>query len=516
MKRNETRTGLATKNVVITTLSLLLYYVVSFVCRTIFTNLLGEEYLGIQGLFSNVLMMLSFAELGMGEALVFLFYEPLYKNDKKQLIIRMGFCKKVYRYICGGVALLGIILLPFLKYLLRDAQITESTIVIYCLYVLNNILSYVCIYKRTILLADQKQYIVTFYTQIFNILMNIFQIVVLLLFNNFLLYLVIMNICTLLNNIVCSYRASKEYPFIDQKTTLQINKEEKKKFIKSVKGLFLGRISLLSFDATDNIFISAFSGIKMVGILSQYTLITVTLNTFINQIVTSITASIGNLGIEASTQKKKDIFDKLHFLNAFMYGYFCLLLALLLQDFVTKIWLTNDYFLEKSSVLLLLLVLYLKGEDIPLYIFRNALGNFSQLKWINVMSGMINLILDFALIQKFGVGGVFLATIIAQTIYRYADVLVVFVLDFKDSVWHYFKLHIKWSTLMIFDYILLNIIFNNIVIQNDFLAIIIKGILGSCIYLLSVVILWRKSFQYKYFKNFVTNELQAFFNKRIK
>jgi len=52
-----------------------------FIVRTIFIQTLGKSYLGINGLFSNILSMLSLAELGVGNAILFKLYEPLSKND---------------------------------------------------------------------------------------------------------------------------------------------------------------------------------------------------------------------------------------------------------------------------------------------------------------------------------------------------------------------------------------------------------------------------------------------------
>ena len=87
--RAESRTDKAVRNTVVSLVCQMIYLIVSFICRTVFTNMLGAEYLGISGLFSNLLTLLSFAELGIGSALAYRMYAPLAVHD----------CKKVCQYM---------------------------------------------------------------------------------------------------------------------------------------------------------------------------------------------------------------------------------------------------------------------------------------------------------------------------------------------------------------------------------------------------------------------------------
>ena len=93
-------------NSIVTLLCQMAYLIVSFICRTIFTNSLGGEYLGISGLFSNILTILSFAELGIGNALVYRMYTPLEKNDREKMIEYMRLYKKIYHLIIGVILFL--------------------------------------------------------------------------------------------------------------------------------------------------------------------------------------------------------------------------------------------------------------------------------------------------------------------------------------------------------------------------------------------------------------------------
>lgn len=160
------RANKALKNVSITTLCQIMYILVSFVCRTVFTKTLGAEYLGVNGLFSNVLTMLSFVDLGMGSALVYKMYKPLAMNDEHMLCVYIRFYKKVYIGIAIVVAIIGLGLIPFLNNIVNAPNIDTSIIVLYLLFLLDTIISYLYAYKKSILIADQKNYIVAIYTQI--------------------------------------------------------------------------------------------------------------------------------------------------------------------------------------------------------------------------------------------------------------------------------------------------------------------------------------------------------------
>jgi len=73
------------KNIIVNIGSQLLNIVLGFVCRTVFIRTLGEAYLGVSGLFSNILTLLSLTELGVGTAIAFSMYKPLAENDHKKI-----------------------------------------------------------------------------------------------------------------------------------------------------------------------------------------------------------------------------------------------------------------------------------------------------------------------------------------------------------------------------------------------------------------------------------------------
>lgn len=129
-----------------------------FVSRTVFISMLGKEYLGIQGLFTNILSVLSIAELGIGVAIVFSLYKPLADKDIKKAAATTNFLRKAYFLIGLIIAGLGMLLIPFLPYIIKGTTNLVNINIIYILYLLQTVSSYwFFAYKGLLLQADQKR-----------------------------------------------------------------------------------------------------------------------------------------------------------------------------------------------------------------------------------------------------------------------------------------------------------------------------------------------------------------------
>ena len=313
----ENRTQKVILNSAVTLSCQIVYLIVSFVCRTIFTKTLGAEYLGISGLFSNILTILSFAELGIGSALVYRMYKPLATNDQEKLREYIQLYKQIYRIITLVILLAGLAFVPFLPSIIVAPNVKENVTLLYILYLAQTVVTYVFVYKKSILIADQKSYIVNICTQMFNFGMNIAQCVFLVVTHNFVIYCILNIVFNLANNIVCSYYADKQYPYLRKASNLKLSSEEIKNLFKDVKGLLLTKIASTAFSGTDNIFISTFIGIRYVGILSNYTVLSSIVNSVLNQIFDAITASIGNLVVTDEKSRAESVLKKTIFSEHF-------------------------------------------------------------------------------------------------------------------------------------------------------------------------------------------------------
>ena len=174
---------------------------IGFIAQAIFIRILGAEYLGINGLFNNILSMLAIAELGIGNAIIFSLYKPLVDDDKKTITALMNFYKKAYNIISLIVLILGICIIPFLKYIIGKVSIDINIYIVYILYLLSSLASYFLTYKRSILYADQKKYIINYTHTVYLLILNSAQLFALYLTKNYYLYIVLKIIC----QIACSW-----------------------------------------------------------------------------------------------------------------------------------------------------------------------------------------------------------------------------------------------------------------------------------------------------------------------
>ena len=312
-----------------------------FHCSHLFIRILGAEYLGINGLFTNIVTMLSLVELGIGPAIIFSLYKPLAENDIKKVQALMQLYKKAYTIIGFIVAVLGICITPFLHYFIKELPDISNITLIYVLFVINSAISYFFAYKRNLIIADQRRYVDMLYRYSFFSILNIMQIVFLYITGSYIIFLILQIISTLLENIVVARRADKMYPLLKQRKHEKLDLETVQEIKKNTGAMVLHKIGDIALNATDNIVISAKVGIIWVGLYSNYLLIITALNIMIGQFFTSITASIGNFGITEGKEKVILIFQKVLFANFWMYGLSGICLYYLFNPFI-DLWLGEN------------------------------------------------------------------------------------------------------------------------------------------------------------------------------
>ena len=498
-QENQTsRTEKVIRNSVVTIGCQMAYLIMGFITRTVFTLMLGAEYLGVSGLFSNILTILSFAELGIGSALVYRLYAPLVSQDKEKIKQFLLLYKKAYRIIIIIILAVGLLLAPIIPYIVEAPNVSENIIVLYVLYLLQTLTSYVFAYKKSILIADQKNYVVNIYTQIFNILMNLVQCIFLVLTHNFVIYCAWNIIFNMVNNVACAYRANKEYPYIKEQPREKLDGEEIKGLYKDVKGLMLTKVASTAFSGTDNIFISAFIGIRYVGILSNYTMLLSIINTFMNKVFDSVTASVGNLVVLKDKCKTETVLRKMFFLNISLYGYIFVGMVPLLREFVVDIWLSSEYDISQVVVMMAVIELLLRSIHYPIYITRNAMGSFSEYKGVFVIAAILNIVLDFLLVKPLGITGLFLATILCRGITYVVDIWVVYHMNLQQSVWKYFGMLFKWFTFLMVCIFVAEVSVH-LIPENGVLVFVIKMLIISVEYFTMYIIVFGKTEEFRYY-----------------
>lgn len=388
--------------------------ITSFLVRTVFIRCLSADYLGINGLYSNILSMLSLTELGFGTAMIYSMYKPLAENDFYKLAQLLELYKTVYRIVGSIVLGLGLALIPFMDYLIKDAPDIQGLTFYYVLFLLNSVTSYWFFsYRNSILQADQKVYVLIGYQSIFNIIKTVLQIVLLLVFHNYTIYLLTQIGCTIAQNIAVAYRVQKDYPYALCKPYTHLPSLERKQIFRDVRALMLQRITFVILNGTDNIIISAFVGVNWVGILSNYMIIVEAVTGILCQITSSISASLGNFFVENDADRGYEIFRRVEFLNFWLYAFSAIALMVLLDPFI-NIWLGSEYMLGRGVALALSIRFFVEGYMNTISVFRSTLGLFAYGQVLPLVAATVNVILSIALSYNWGVAGVLIATPISR------------------------------------------------------------------------------------------------------
>ena len=434
---SESRTANASKNVIYGLAGKVLLILLEFIARAVFIQFLGEELLGINGVFTNIIQILSLAELGMNNVVNFSFYKPIAEKDYDKLNRLIAFYRKIYNIIAITVLVIGLALLPFLDLIINTTIQVDNLEVIYLIFLADTVCSYLFVYKATLLRADQKAYVITKYEMITNIVRIVLQIATLYAFKSIIWYLLIKVGSSIALNFVSAKRAEKDYPYInDNKGTL--DKQEQKEIFDTIKSGFIYKIAGVLLNSTDNVLISLLIGTVWVGYLANYITIINGISSFYTVIFTGLTASIGNLVVLETKEKKLEIFEIMLFVSSWLAIVFSVCLYVLSGEFVT-LWIGEKYVLEDSVVLAKVLMLYLSCSLQPLFCYREALGLYRKTKYVMLASALINIVLSIIMGKWFGLAGILYASIIAMLVtYLWYEPVLMYKECFEVSSRRYF------------------------------------------------------------------------------
>lgn len=381
-----------------------------FFTRVVFTRTLSEGYVGINGLFTDILNILSLSELGVGTAITYALYGPIARKDYEKQKILMRLFRLFYRVTAAIVLIAGLLLIPFLDVLMKDRPDVDHLVLIYLLYLLNSVISYLLIYKKTLVDAHQMSYITVMYHNGFLVLQDICQIVILLCTKNFILFLMIAVFCTFLGNVCMSRKADKMFPYLKEPCDGHLPKEEKQQIVRNVKAMMMHKIGTVVVSNTDNLLISSFVGVISAGIYSNYYLLIGSIRQILDQVLQGVAASVGNLGETEEKEKIHKIFQELFFLGHWLYGVAGICLLELLSPFV-EIAFGRKYLFDFPVVLILCINFFLNGTRKPTLIFKESMGLFWYDRYKSIIEAILNLITSILFVFQFGVAGVFLGTI---------------------------------------------------------------------------------------------------------
>lgn len=444
------RTDNSIKNLLSSLSLTLAMTLLGFITRKVFVDNIGIEYLGLNGLLTNILGVVSLLEAGFGTSIVYNLYKPLANKDYPNIISLIQLYRKIYRYIGLGVLLMGLSIYPFLDIFIKDGNSMKYVSLVYFIFLFNSLLPYLTAYKWSLINADQKQYKLVNINFVYQIGLNLTKLAVLYYTKNFILYLAIESLFGICLNIAVIRKVNQLYPYIITKINYQVNPETKKSLIKNSKALFLHSLGGYFAHSTDNIIISSFVSISMVGLYSNYTLITSYVNTYSTQILNSFAESVGNLIATESSDKVYTVFKTIFLLNFIVISIPVIILINILNPFIIW-WLGAEYQLENITIAVILLNFYIFGMRSSAMTFKVKSGIFTQDRFTPLLQGIINLFFSLVFVQYWGITGVLFGTTISVlSIGFWQFPRLIYKHTFKQPLKKYFTKYIIYLGIAIF------------------------------------------------------------------
>lgn len=486
----------------------LLNTLLQFVVRTIFIQTLGKSYLGINGLFSNILTMLSLTELGLDTAINFKLYKPLAEKDEKRVRVLMKFYKDAYRLVAIAVTVLGLCVIPLLPKLIKDYDSLEglgiNATVIFLLYLMQSVSSYMFFASRSaIIKADQKMYKINVAGYFVNLGKSVTEIIVLFLTKNFVLYTFVAIAFTIIGNGIYAYIAKRDYAYAFKKEEEKLSKAEIKDMFKDLGALFVNKINNVVIKSTDNLVLSSVLGLAIVGLYSNYFLFYTTIKTILSKLLSSVKASAGNLFAVESTEKKYNFFEIMNFIAVLIFGIGAVGVAVVADELIT-VWIGSDYVIPQPFSIILSIEIIFTGLKINLGQIRNVSGAFRQMWFRPIIGIIINLVVSIVMVNFIGINGVLIGTISADILANFmVDPKIIYKVAFENyrPVSEYYVRNIKYLLVLLLIGILDKFICANLLVGFGWISVIVHSVICGISVPVIFLLLFHNKKECQYFIN---------------
>lgn len=494
----KTRTEKSLRNVSFALTGKILQLALTFVVRTLILKKIGEDILGLDGVFNSVIAILSLAELGVGSAIMFSLYKPIAENDQEKIVAYLRFFNKVYSLIALIIFVIGMALIPFLDVIVNLPTDVSNLYVVYTLCILDTSCSYLFSNRKILFEADQNNYVVSIADMIKTILLQVSTIIAIILTHNYLLILIVRLSFTLIYNIIIYFYAQKKYPILKTKLKVKLSKRDKKDLFANTGALMCTKLGGVMLTGADNIIISACLGTVLAGYYGNYFTITSGVLTIIYLIFTALTPSLGNLKqTNNDIEHHYQIFETIYLGNYLISSFFAVVMFCVFNPFIT-IWIGERYLFSVWVVALISCVFYFMTTKSFTGIFISASGYFKQTMLKSVFEGIINITASLIAVRYLGIAGVFIGTILALVLGSlWVDPWVLFKKWFKKPVWKFFLRYIIDTCICIgigaVAYYVCSLITN----ENNLINLVLRFLTASAIglSLLVLSVSGRKSFK---------------------
>ncbi len=475
--------------------------VLAFVYRTLFLAFLSKEYLGVNGLFSNILQILSLAELGVTTAITFRFYQPISDNDVRKVGMLMNYFKKVYLVIAAIIMGAGMAILPFVKFLIKDTSEIPSDINIYFIYFLflaNTVSSYIFVYKLTLLSADQKGYKLSLINIVTTFIQYLAQILTLVISKNYTFTLLFGIVATLITNFIFSELVKRKYrPVFEEKEML--SKEERKQIMKDTRATMYHKIGTVVLTGTDSAILSKMVSLAATGLYSNYSMIIMNIQNVLGQLLGNFVSSLGNARINMDSEQYYRLYKRVNFIGLWISTVSTVCLYIVIDDFI-YVWLGENYLFDQTTTVFLCLQFFIGVSRSVNSSFTNASGLFVKDRIRPLIEAAINLVVSIILAKQLGIMGVFIGTVVSSVAtVCWREPYILFKYDFQRSVSEYWKNYFSFVGILGCFCVVMRL-FKRYVLRlnmNIWIVLIEAAIVFMCINTV-LVLIFRKKEEYAY------------------
>lgn len=471
--------------------------ILGFVTRKIFVDSIGVEYLGLNGLLQNILGAMSLIESGFATSVVYNLYKPIAENDQPRIIALLQLYRKVYRYIALGVFLCALAIFPFLEHFIKDTDNLEYISIVYFIFLFNSLVGYFTAYKQAVINTNQKGYKLTTLNLTYQIGLNLIKIAILYYTKNYILYLAVEALCGLGYNCAIIRKANKMYPYIVTKIKYTVAPDIKKNIITNMKALFFYALGGYFMHSTDNIVISSFVGIAIVGLYSNYTLLIGIIKGFVAQVLNSFSESVGHLIASESKEKVYEVFRIAFFINFLVVSVPVIIFYNTLTPFVDW-WLGKEYELTDFVVCIMLANFYIDNMRTSALMFKTKSGIFVQDRFTPFLQGVINLILSITLVKYLDLAGVLIATGISiLSIGFWQFPRLIYKHTFDQPLRKYFYRYAFYGIAMLLAIFVSSMICGLVTTNHLFLDVIVNALISLVATVVVYYLFFSKSAQYR-------------------
>lgn len=385
--------------------------------RYIFMHWMGAEYLGISGLFSSVLGVLSFADLGLSGAFSFCFYQAIAQRDDEHCSVLITSLEKLLNGIAVGMLVVGIALTPFIPLIVtgNDAVDTFHLRLYYVLFLLDMVNGYLFMARTCYVTARQKEFLTMPITTGFSIGKVLAGIVCILVTRNYTIYLCVSILIGFVQRIVLNRFICKRFPEAKRRVKGKLKEDELASIRRNVKAAVVNKLAGISVLQTDNILMSIGVGIVTTGFVSNYVSIKMLVMSVISNIENSLTPSMGNVIATESKERQLEIFYQYVSLNTALISISFVLLTVLSSPFIELLF-GSEAVITIDVVAMMNLSILFMYSTYALNILPSAAGMHNvglSMVWVE---GISNLIFSILAMQWFGLLGVYIGTVLAELI----------------------------------------------------------------------------------------------------